>query len=69
MEEQKTYSGLIQESRAERAAGLLVETRLPIAEIARQLGYGKQGNFTRAFYRWAKVPPSEFRKARAERGR
>lgn len=66
MEEQKTYSGLIRETRTEMAAGLLVETEFSIAEIARQLGYLKQGNFTRAFYRWAKVSPSEFRKARGK---
>jgi AraC-like DNA-binding protein len=63
--EQKTYSDLIQQCRAEMAGGLLENTDVAIAEIANQLGYSSQGNFTRAFYRWAKVSPSAFRKQRS----
>jgi AraC-like DNA-binding protein len=60
--EQQTYSDLVQQCRAEMAGDLLKNTDATIAEIAHQLGYGNQGNFTRAFYRWSKVSPSEFRK-------
>jgi AraC-like DNA-binding protein len=63
--EQQTYSSLVQQCRAEMAGGLLENTEAAIAEIAHQLGYGNQGNFTRAFYRWSKVSPSEFRKHRS----
>jgi AraC-like DNA-binding protein len=63
--EQKTYSDLIQQCRAEMAGYLLENTDATIADIASQLGYGNQGNFTRAFYRWSKVSPSEFRKQRS----
>ena len=66
-EEQQTYSQLIREARAELAAALLENTDAPIAEIANLLGYRSQGNFTRAFYRWAKVSPSEFRNRRARK--
>jgi AraC-like DNA-binding protein len=63
--EQKTYSSLVQQCRTEMAGDLLENTDATIAEIAHQLGYRNQGNFTRAFYCWAKVSPSEFRKHRS----
>ena len=63
--EQNTYSNLVQQCRAEMAGDLLENSGISMAEIAHQLGYGNQGNFTRAFYRWAKVSPSEFRKHRS----
>jgi len=62
--EQQTYSGLIQQCRAELADNLLENSEATIAEIANQLGYRNQSHFTRAFYRWAKVSPSEFRQHR-----
>jgi len=62
--EQTTYSDLVQQCRAEMAGDLLENSGIAIAEIAHQLGYRSQGNFTRAFYRWARVSPSEFRKHR-----
>ena len=63
--EQNTYSSLVQQCRSEMAGNLLENSGISIAEIAHQLGYGNQGNFTRAFYRWAKVSPSDFRKHRS----
>ena len=63
--EQHTYSDMVQQCREEMAGDLLENSAISIAEIAHQLGYGNQGNFTRAFYRWAKVSPSEFRKHRS----
>ena len=62
--DQQTYSNLVQQCRAEMAGNLLETTDATIAEIALQLGYRHQGDFTQAFYRWAKVSPSEFRKHR-----
>lgn len=41
---------------------LLAETHLPVAEIARRLGYGSAGYFTRAFERHEGRTPSAFRK-------
>jgi AraC-like DNA-binding protein len=63
--EQKTYSNQVQQCRAEMAGELLENSETPISEIADQLGYRNQGNFTRAFHHWAKVSPSEFRKYRS----
>ena len=62
--EEETFSGLVERTRAEMAGELLETTDAPISEIARQLGYANQGNFTRAFHRWAGVSPSAFRRQR-----
>jgi len=62
--EAKTYSGLLEEVRAELAGNLLERTDTTMSEISEQLGYGDQGNFTRAFRRWAGVPPTFFRAQR-----
>jgi AraC-like DNA-binding protein len=63
--EQDSYSHLVQQCRLEMAGDLLENSNASIKDIAHQLGYSNQGNFTRAFYRWAKVLPSEFRKHRS----
>jgi AraC-like DNA-binding protein len=63
--EQKTYSNLVQQCRAEMAGDLLETSDAPIAEIAHQPGYRNQNHFARAFRRWAKVLPSKFRKHRS----
>ncbi len=44
------------------ARRLLTETRMPINEIARHLGYNSAGYFTRAFQKTAGMTPSAFRK-------
>ena len=62
--EAKTYSGLLEEVRAELAGDLLENTDATMHEIAEKLGYRDQGNFTRAFRRWAGVPPTLFRAQR-----
>jgi AraC-like DNA-binding protein len=59
-----TYSSLLEEVRAELAGNLLENTDAPMSEISEQLGYGDPGNFTRAFCRWAGVPPTVFRAQR-----
>ncbi len=62
--ERTTYSNIVQHTRAEMASELLESTDASMAEIANQLGYKNQGDFTRAFYRWAGISPSEFRRQR-----
>jgi AraC-like DNA-binding protein len=62
--ERTTYNRVLEQARAELAGGLLETTDATIADIARQLGYRGQGNFARAFRRWAGVSPSEFRRQR-----
>ena len=59
-----TYSGLLDEVRLEIAAQMLAEAGKRVIDIALDLGYSDQANFTRAFRRWAGVPPSEYRRLR-----
>ena len=62
--EQTTYSRVVDDTRAAMAGEWLETTDATIVEIAHQLGYKNQGDFTRAFRRWSGVSPSEFRRQR-----
>jgi AraC-like DNA-binding protein len=46
------------------AGELLETTDATIADISKYLGYRNQGNFTRAFRRWAGVTPRQHRQQR-----
>ena len=59
--EQACYSDLVETEMRLRAERLLVEERLPVAEVAHQLGYHDVSNFSRAFRRWTGRTPREFR--------
>lgn len=63
--ERETYSNVIQQCRAEMAGDLLEKTDAAISDIARDLGYKNSSHFTRAFRRWAKLTPTQFRKYRS----
>jgi len=52
----------IARQRMQRAALLLEQSRLPIAEIALRVGYGDQSAFTRAFHRETGVSPADHRR-------
>ena len=52
----------IKEHRMERAAQLLTETGLTLAEIGRQVGYDSQSKFSAAFKAHYGVVPKEYRK-------
>jgi AraC family L-rhamnose operon transcriptional activator RhaR len=58
----------VERVRLERAAGLLARTRMPIKQIASELGYPDVPTFTRAFARQHKSPPGRFRRARQLNG-
>ncbi len=47
--------------RMERAAQLLEETSLPVAEITRRVGYREPVQFAKAFRRYHGLPPSRWR--------
>lgn len=51
--------------RMARAADLLAATDIPVAEIARRVGYRQPGQFTKAFKRAYATTPSAFRAQRA----
>lgn len=52
---------LLKEERYRIARDLLVNTSLPISEIAAVLLYSSVGNFTRAFHAWSGESPSDWR--------
>jgi AraC family transcriptional regulator len=54
--------------RLERARKLLLDTTLPISEIAAMVGYQSQSHFTRVFRSVTGVTPRAFRNARSDPG-
>jgi len=56
-----SYNRLLSKCLKARAADLLAENELSVADIADALGYSSQTHFTRAFKRWAGVSPGKFR--------
>jgi AraC-like DNA-binding protein len=61
------FRTLRETARAREARRLLVETDLPIANIASRLGYSEMSSMSAAFRRWEKLAPSDYR--RRERAR
>lgn len=57
------YRKLIEEQRAEQAAVWLRQEKLPVAEVARRLGFSDASNFGKAFKRWYGVAPDHFRRS------
>ncbi len=47
--------------RSEQAMKLLIETDLPITQIAEKVGFDEPGAFTRAFISWTNLTPSAYR--------
>lgn len=64
-EEGLIFSSFVERARFDHAIQLLTTTDATMRDIAAELGYSKQANFTRAFQRWAGLSPSEFRRQRA----
>jgi AraC-like DNA-binding protein len=61
-----SFQEILDECRRVQGFALLVRSRMPLNEIAFQLGYSDQTAFTRALSRWFGVPPSDLRKSGAE---
>jgi len=66
-EENTSFQGVLDEVRFGLATEYLIETPLPVQDVASLLGYSDPGNFTHAFKRWAGTSPSEFRLASRNR--
>ena len=62
--ENTTYRIEFERTRMEMAVEELETSEMSIDEIARHLGYRHQANFSRAFTRWSRVSPSEYRQRR-----
>ena len=58
----ETFLELSKRVRSERACALLREGRLPVTQVAYQLGYRDSANFTRAFRRENGMTPSDYRR-------
>jgi AraC-like DNA-binding protein len=54
--------------RFERARKLLADRRACIIDVAFELGYTDQSNFSRAFRRWAGISPGAYRQALMQEG-
>lgn len=64
VDENTSYQAILDDCRM-RAAALEFRIRAdaPIAETALKLGYSEHSTFSRAFTRWAGMPPLEYRRA------
>jgi AraC-like DNA-binding protein len=63
LEEQETsYCELIGELKSHAAIKYLRDTRMTIEDIANALGFSEAASFRRAFHRWTKTSPQDFRR-------
>ncbi len=60
-EEGSSFRGLVEQERKMLAGQLLQTTQMKLDEMALQLGYADTASFTRAFRRWFKQSPGEYR--------
>lgn len=60
---QTSFDALLEATRKKIAAELLKNKNLMIIDVANQVGYDDQANFTRAFKRWYGITPGRWRRA------
>lgn len=60
-EDGDTFRAYLTRLRMERAADLLVNTRTPVRDIARHVGYRQSAQFAKAFRRYGGVTPLQWR--------
>lgn len=58
-----TYRQVVDRMRHRKATALLLETNIPITDIAISLGYSDPAHFSRAFRRWSGRSPSAIRES------
>lgn len=56
-----TFSSLVDEVRGQLAREYLRQNRFSVTDVAFLLGFSDQSNFARAFKRWTRESPTEFR--------
>ena len=61
-DEGTSHRQIVEQVRHELALRYLVETRMPIKEVAVFLGYAELRAFYRAFERWTGLAPAAYRK-------
>lgn len=65
----RTALEMLQERRLFEARRLLLDTRMPVQEIASKLGFSTPGYFSRSFTQAVGLPPSAYRKSGADASR
>ncbi len=60
-DESTTFQKVLDEVRCELAKDYLNNTNLPLDEITQLLGYSETSNFRRAFLKWMKESPTQYR--------
>lgn len=63
-EEGRGFQQIKDELRRDTAIEFLVQTRLPLLEIANRVGFSEASTFHRAFKNWTGVAPGEYRSSR-----
>lgn len=61
-QEGSSYQELLDDVRKEMAMWYLLQTALPVEQVAEQLGYADTSNFSRTFRRWFGMTPRDMRK-------
>ncbi len=61
-DEATNFSDVLDQVRANLARGLLINSGMPMAKIAKLLDYSGSAPFTLAFRRWEEMSPRDFRK-------
>lgn len=56
------FEEIVDRLRRQRASSLLLDSALPLAEIAAALGYSEQSSFNRSCSRWFGLSPNAYRK-------
>lgn len=63
-----TVMEYVTERRMQRAAELLTDSQLGLSELANQVGYESEVSFSKAFRRWASIPPGRYRRSMTASG-
>ncbi|WP_426417876.1 AraC family transcriptional regulator [Aestuariirhabdus sp. LZHN29] len=64
-QENNSYQQILDQLRQETAEHFLLETTLPVTEIALRLGFSEPRSFHRSFKQWCSVTPGEYRNNKA----
>ncbi len=63
-----SYSELLEQIRREAAFRMVRNPEVKLIDVAMELGFSDPAHFTRAFRRWAGMPPSQYRREYLEFG-
>lgn len=60
------FSDIVQEQRTELAKAYLADPQLTLDDVAAKLGYAEQCSFGRAFKRWTRLTPKQYRRQQSQ---